>query len=165
MASSYKESPFSLKAQHQRQFSSVQFSVSVRSDFLGPWTAARRASLSITNTWSLLKLKPVESAMPSNHFILSYLFLLLSSIFSSIRSFPMSQFFISGGQSITVSASASTLVLPMNIQDWFPLGWPGWISLQSNGLSRVFSSTIVQKHQFLALSFLYSPPLPSIHDY
>ena len=60
--------------------------------------------------------------------------------------FPMSQFFTSGGQSIGVSASAS--VLPMNSQDWSPLGWTGWISLQSKGLSRVFSNTTVQKHQF-----------------
>ena len=61
-------------------------------------------------------------------------------------SFPMSQLFASGGQSIGVSASTS--VLPMNIQDWFPLGWTGWISLQSKGLSRAFSNTTVQKHQF-----------------
>ena len=61
-------------------------------------------------------------------------------------SFPMSQFFESGSQSIGVTASAS--VLPMNIQDWFPLGWSGWISLQSKGLSTVFSNTTVQKHQF-----------------
>ena len=61
-------------------------------------------------------------------------------------SFPMSQLFASGGQNIRVSASAS--VLPMNIQDWFPLGWTGCISLQSKGLSRVFSNTTVQKHQF-----------------
>ena len=61
-------------------------------------------------------------------------------------SFPMSQFFASGGQSSVASASAS--VLPMNIQDWFPLGWTGWISLQSKGLSRVFSNTTVEKHQF-----------------
>ena len=61
-------------------------------------------------------------------------------------SFPLSQFFASGGQSIGVSASTS--VLPMNILDWFPLGWTGWISLQSKGLSRVFSNTTVQKHQF-----------------
>ena len=66
--------------------------------------------------------------------------------FSASGSFLMSQFFTSGGQSIGVSASAS--VLPMNIQDWFPLGWTGWISLQSKGLSRVFSNTTVQKHQF-----------------
>ena len=67
--------------------------------------------------------------------------------FPASRSFSMSQFFTSGGQSIGVSASAS--VLPMNIQDWSPLGWTGWISLQSKGLSRVFSNTTVQKHQFL----------------
>ena len=66
--------------------------------------------------------------------------------FSASRSFPMSQFFISDGQRIGVPASAS--VLPMNIQDWFPLGLTGWISLQSKGLSRVFSNTTVQKHQF-----------------
>ena len=66
--------------------------------------------------------------------------------FPASGSFQMSQFFISGGQSIGVSASAS--VLPVNFQDWFPLGWTGWISLQSKGLSRVFSNTTVQKHQF-----------------
>ena len=66
--------------------------------------------------------------------------------FPTSGSFPVSQFFASGGQSIAASASAS--VLPMNIQDWFPLGWTGWISLQSKELSRVFSNTIVQKHQF-----------------
>ena len=79
-------------------------------------------------------------------------------------SFPMSQLFTRGGQSSGVSASAS--VLPMNTQDWSPLRWTGWISLQSKGLSRVFSNTIVQKHQFfLALSFLHSPTLTSIHDH
>ena len=66
--------------------------------------------------------------------------------FPSSGSFQMSQLFTSGGQSIGISASAS--VLPMYIQDWFPLGWTGWISLQSKGLSRVFSKTTVQKHQF-----------------
>ena len=66
--------------------------------------------------------------------------------FPASGSFPMSQFFTSGGQSIGVSASAS--VLPMNIQEWFPLGWTDWISLQSKGLSRVFSNITVQKHQF-----------------
>ena len=73
------------------------------------------------------------------------------------------QFFTSGGQSI--GASVSVLVLPVNIQDWFPLGLTGLISLQSKGLSRVFSNTIVQKHQFFILNFLYSPTLTSIHDY
>ena len=66
--------------------------------------------------------------------------------FPASGSFPMSQFFPTGGQSIGVSASAS--VLPMNIQDWVPLGWTGWISLQFNRLSRVFSNTTIQKHQF-----------------
>ena len=83
--------------------------------------------------------------------------------FPASGTFPMSQFFESGGQSIGVSASAS--VLPMNTQDWFPLGWTGWISLQSKGLSRVFSNITVQKHPFFGLSFLYSPTLTSIHDY
>ena len=66
--------------------------------------------------------------------------------FPTSGSFPMSQFFTSGGQSIGVSASTS--LLPMNTQDWSPLGWTGWISLQSKGLSRVFSNTTVQKHLF-----------------
>ena len=66
--------------------------------------------------------------------------------FPASESFPMSQFFASYGQSTGISASVS--VLPRNIQDWFPLGWTGWISLQSKGLSRVFSNTTVQKHQF-----------------
>ena len=78
-------------------------------------------------------------------------------------SFPTSQLFPWGGQSIGVSASAS--VRPMNTQDWSPLGWTGWISLQSKGPSRVFSNTIVQKHQFLVLSFLHNPTLTSKHDY
>ena len=75
--------------------------------------------------------------------------------FPASRSFPMSQLFASGGQSIGVSASISEL--PMNIQDWFPLGWIGWLSLQSKGLSRVFSNTIVQKHKFFGSQIsLYS---------
>ena len=83
--------------------------------------------------------------------------------FPASGSFQMSQLFTSGGQSIGVSASTS--VLPMNTQHWSPLGWTGWISLQSKGLSRVFSHTTVQKHRFFSLSFLYSPTLTSIHDY
>ena len=84
--------------------------------------------------------------------------------FPASGSFPMSQLFASGGQRIGVSVSAS--VLPLNIQDWFPLGWTGWISLLSKGLSRVFSNATVQKHQFLAAcSFLYNPTLTSIHDH
>ena len=94
--------------------------------------------------------------------------------FPASGSFPVSQFFTSGSQSIGVSASA--LVLPMNIQDWFPLGLTGLISLQFKGLSRVFSNTTVQKHHSSVLSFLYiyfyqesikfSVSLPSVeHDY
>ena len=81
--------------------------------------------------------------------------------FLASGSFPVSQFFTSGGQMIGVSASAS--VLPMNIQDWSPLGLTGWISLQSKGLSRVFSNTI-KGINVLVLSFLYGPTLTSIHD-
>ena len=74
--------------------------------------------------------------------------------FPASRSFPMSQVFASGDQNIGVSASAS--VLPMNIQDWFPLGWTGWISLQVKGLSRLFSNTTVQKYQFFsAICYVY----------
>ena len=113
-----------------------------------PWTAARQASLSITNSWSLLKLTSIKSVMPSNHLILCRPLLLPPPIFPSIRVFSLSQFFASGGQRIGVSASAS--VLPVNIQDWFPLGWTGWISLQSKGLSRVFSNTTVQNQQFFS---------------
>ena len=92
---------------------------------------------------SLPKPMSIESVMPSNHLILCHPLLLLPSIFPASGSFPMSQLFTSGGQSIGVSAS----VLPMNTQDESPLEWTGWISLQSKGFSRVFSTT-VQKHQF-----------------
>ena len=83
--------------------------------------------------------------------------------FPASGSFPMSQLFTSGGQSIGVSASAS--VLPTKTQDWSPLGWTGWIFLQSKGLSRVFSNTTVKSINSSAFSFLYSPTLTSIHDY
>ena len=84
--------------------------------------------------------------------------------FPASESFQMSQLFASSGHSIGVSASTS--VLPMNIQDWFTLGWTGWISLQSKGLRRVFSNTSVQKHQFFGTQLsLYSPTLTSVHDY
>ena len=120
--------------------------------FVTPWTTAFQASLS-TIFWSLLKLMPFESVMLFNRHIL-YRPLLPPSAFVSIffkvffRSFPRSQLFASGGQSTGVSPSTS--VLPMNNQDWFPLGWTGWISLQSKRLSRVFSNTTVQKHQFFS---------------
>ena len=83
--------------------------------------------------------------------------------FPESGSFQMTQIFTSGGQSIAVSASTS--VLPMNTQDWSPLGWTGWISLQPKGLSRVFSNTTVQSFNSSAFSFLYGPTLTSIHDY
>ena len=114
--------------------------------FATPWSAARQASLSITNPWSPPKLMSIESVMPSNHLILCCPLLLLPSIFPASGSFQMSQLFASGGQSTGVSAS--TLVLPMSTQDWSPVGWTGWISLQSKGLSGVFSNTTVQKYQF-----------------
>ena len=83
--------------------------------------------------------------------------------FPASGSFQVSQFFTSGGQSIGVSDSTS--VLPMNTQDWSPLWWTGWITLQSKGLSRIFSNTTVHKHQFFGTHFLYSPTLSSIHDH
>ena len=144
------------------QFSSVQFSHSVMSDSATPWTAARQASLFITNSRSLLKLMSIESLMPSNHLILCHPFSSCLPSFPASGSFQMSQLFPSGGQSIGVSASASVLL--MNIQDWFPLGWTGWISLQYKGLSRVFNTT-VQKHQFFGTQLSYSPTLISIRDY
>ena len=114
--------------------------------FVTPWIAAHQASLSITNSRSSLKLMSIELVMPSST---SSFVVPLSSCPQSLpasESFPMSQLLAWCGQSIGVSASAS--VLPMNTQDWAPLGWTCWISLQSTGLSRVFSNTTVQKHQF-----------------
>ena len=114
--------------------------------FVTPWTAACQASLSITNSQCLLRL--IESVMPFNHLILCHPLLPHLQFFPASGSFQMSQFFPSGGQNIRVSDSTS--VLPMNIQDWFPLEWTGWISLQSKGLSRLFFNTTVQKHQFFS---------------
>ena len=102
--------------------------------------------LSITNSQNLSKLLSIELVMPSSHLILCRPLLFLPQSLPASVSFPMSQLVAWGGQSIEVSASAS--VLPTNTQDWSPLGWTGWISLQSKGLTRVFSSTTVQKHQF-----------------
>ena len=120
-----------------------------------PWTAACQASLSITNSQSLLKLMSVESVMPSNYLILCYPLLLLPSIFPSIRVF-------SNESSLRIMwpkywSSTLASALPMNIQDWFPVGLTGLIPLQSKGLSRVFSSTTIQRHQFFsAQPFLLS---------
>ena len=134
-----------LIAENHRIHTSVQ-SLSRFRLFVTPWIAAHQASLSITNSRSLLKLMSIESVMPSSHLILCRPLLLLPQSLPASGSFPMSQLFAWGGQSTGVLASVS--VPSMNPQDWSPLGWTGWISLQSKGLSRVFSNTTVQKHQF-----------------
>ena len=126
-------------------FSSVQFFSCVQL-FATPWTAAHQASLSFTISWSLLKLLSVQLMMPSNHLILCHPLLLLPSIFPSIGVFSNESVLRIRWPDIGVSALAS--VLPMNIQDWFLLRWTGWISLQSKGLSRIFSNTTGQMHQF-----------------
>ena len=143
------------------QFSSVQLLSCVRL-FVTPWTTARQTSLSITNSRSSTKPMSIKSVMPSNYLILCHPLLLLPSIFPSIR-------VCSGGQSIGVSVSAS--VLSMNTQDWSPLEWIGWISLQSKGLSRVFSNTTVQNHQFFGVhlssqsnSHIHTWPLMQNHS-
>ena len=140
-------------------FSSVQLLSWVQL-FATPWTAARQASLSITNSQSPPKPMCIEWVMSSNHLILRHPLLLLPSSFPSIRVFSNES--ASGGQSIRVSASA--WVLPINTQDWSLLGWTGWISLQSKGLSRVFSNTTVQKHQFFGAQ-LYSVSNSHIHTW
>ena len=124
----------------------VQFSRSVVSDSATPWIAARQASLSITNSQSLPKLKSIKSVMPSSHLILCHPLLLLPPIPPSIRVFSNESTLRMRWPKYWVSASAS--VLPMNTQDWSPLGWTAWTSLQSKGISRVFSNTTVQKHHF-----------------
>ena len=128
------------------QFSSVQPLSRVRL-FATPWIAARQASLSITNSRSSLRLTSIQSVMPSSHLILCCPLLLLPPTPPSIRVFSNESTPLAwGSQSTGVSALAS--FLPKNTQDWSPLEWTGWISLQSKGLSRVFSNTTVQKHQF-----------------
>ena len=109
--------------------------------FVIPWTAVLQAFLSVIISWSLLKFMTIESVMPPNHLILCFPLLFPLSIFPSIRIFSSGRLFSSGGQSIGTSVSASAL--PVNSQGWFPLGWTGWTSLQSKGLSRVFSNTTV----------------------
>ena len=125
------------------QFSSVQ-SFSRIWLFVTPWIAARQASLSITNSQSSSKLTSIESVIPSRYLILCHPLSLLPPTFPASESFPMSQLFAWGGQSTGVSASTS--FLPKNTQGWSPSEWTGWNSLQSKGLSRVFSNTTVQKH-------------------
>ena len=125
------------------QFSSVQ-SLSFVWLFATPWTTTCQASLSIANSRSLLKLMPIESVIPSNHVIFCRPLLLLPSICPRVMVFSKESVLCIRWPKIVASASAS--ILPMTIQDWFPLGWTGWISLLSKGLSRGFSNTTVQKH-------------------
>ena len=133
------------------RFSSVQL-LSRGRLFATPWIAACQASLSITNSQSSLRLKRPSSQWC--HPAISSSVVPFSSCPQSLpasESFPMSQLFPWGGQSIGVSTLAS--VLPMNTPDWSPLEWTGWISLQSKGLSRVFSNTTVQKYKFFGAQF------------
>ena len=120
---------------------------------VNPWTAARQASLSITNSQSLLKLRSIKLVMPSNHLIPCRPFLFLPSVFPSIRVFS--------NQSVLCIRwpkywSFSFSISPSNEhQNWSPLGWAGWISLHPKGLSRVLSNTTVQKHQFFGASAFF----------
>ena len=142
--------------------SSVQFSHSLVSDSLWPpWTAAWQDSLSITKSWSLLKLLSIKSCPPSSwwcHPTISSSIVLFSSCLQSFPasgSFPVSQLFASGGHSIGVSASTS--VHPMNIQDWFPLGLTGLISLQSKSLSSLIQHQYSKASILWCSTFLYGP--------
>ena len=126
-------------------FSSVQSLSRVRL-FATPWIAAHQASLSVNISGSSLRFAFIESVMPSSHLILGSPLLLLPPIPPSIKVFPMSQLFTWGGQSTGASALAS--FLPK--EGLISFRWTGWISLQSKGLSRVFSNTTVQKHQFFS---------------
>ena len=126
---------------YSMEFSSVQFSCSVVSNSETTWTTAHQASLSITNSWSLLKLMPIKSIMPSNHLTsVCHRLLLLLSVFASIRVFS--------NESVLCIRWPKYWSFKPSHQFFFPLGWTDWISLQSKGLSRVFSNTTVQKHQF-----------------
>ena len=145
-------------------FSSVQFSLSVVSDSLRPHESQHARPPCPSPTPGVH-----SDSRPSSKWchpaILSFV-IPFSSCPQSLpasESFPMSQLFAWGGQSIGVSVLTS--VLPKNTQDWSPLEWTGWISLQSKGLSRVFSNTTVRKHHASVLSFLHSPTFKSIHDY
>ena len=127
-----------------------------------PWTTAHQASLSLTISQSFPKFMFIASVMPSSHFTLWNL-LLLPSISSSIRTFPMGHLFTSDDENMGASASAS--VLPVNSLGWSPLRLTGLISLLYNGFSGVFSSTTVQRHQFFGVCLLYDTTLATIGDH
>ena len=128
-----------------------------------PWTAARQASLSTTNSRSLLRLISIELVVPSNHLILCRPLSSCLQSFPTSGSFPMNQFFALGGQSFGASASAS--VLPMNIQNWFPLGLTGWSPCSPRDSLECSPTPQLKSTNSLALSFFYGPILTSIHDY
>ena len=130
--------------------------------FAAPHTAARQASLSLTISWSLLKLMSIESVMPSSQLVLCHLLLFLPSIFPSIRIFPVSWLFTSGSQNI--EASMSTSVLPMNIQHRFPLEfiWPPCSPRDSQEASPTPQFKTIKS---LVLSLFNGPTFTSIHDY
>ena len=121
------------------------------------WTVAHQTSLSITISWSLLKLMSIELVMPSSHLILCRPLLLPPSVSLSIRVFSNES--VLHIRWSNIGASASTSVLPRNNQDWSPLGWTGWISLEYS-LTPQFKSL-----NSLMLNFLHSPTLTSMHDY
>ena len=120
-----------------------------------PWTAARQASLSFTISQSLYKLMSIESVMPSNHIILRLPLLLLPQSFPPSGSFPVSRFFTSGHQRFGALTLES--VLPVNIQDCFPLGLTGLITLLSKGLSRVFTLMAISKYDYLPNPHILTP--------
>ena len=143
------------------QFNSVQLLSRVQL-FVTPWTTACQASLSITNSRSLLKLMSIELVMPSNHLILCHPLLFSPSIFPSIRVFSNESAlrirwpkYWSFSFNISPSDEHSGLI---------PLGWTGWISLPSKGLSRVFSNTTVQRHQFFGTQLSELSPLTETRE-
>ena len=149
---------------HSVQFSSVQFSSVAQSclTLCDPMNAGGQASLSITNSQSSLKLKPTESVMPSSHLILCHPLCLLPPIPPSIRVFSNESTLLMRWPKYW---SFSFSIIPSRKHlGLISFEWTGWISLLSKGLSRVFSNTTVQKHQFFGTQ-LYSPTLTSIHDY
>ena len=129
-----------------RLVSSVQLLSHVQL-FVTPWTSTYQASLSITNSWNLLRLMSIESVMPSNHLIFCCPLLLPPSIFSCIGVFSKESALCLRWPKYW---SFSFNISPSNEHPWSPLGWTGWVSLQSKGLSRVFSITTVQNHQFFS---------------
>ena len=144
-------------------FQSVQLLSCVQL-FATPWTAALRASLSITNSWSLLKLMSIKLVMPSNHLILCHPLLLLLSVFPNIRVFSSESTLCIRWPnywsiSFSISPSREYSGLISFTTDCF------FFCLQSKGLSRVFSNTTVQKHQFFSAQLLFGPTFTSIHDY